>query len=417
ERLGAQTPKEILGKMDEDFFAEEYVKVSRLDEENLLAGGTAIVGKEENPDWPDGTQSWVSSTKIALRNDQGDVLGLLGISHDITAQKESEDQLRGVLEAAPVALIAVDRTGVIRFVNSQCEELFGYTRNEVVGKAIEVLVPKSIRERHVALRNEYLKAPYTGFLGQDRDIIVENRDGHKFPVEIGLSLLKAKSETYVLACVHNLTLLREAEEAIRLSEERFALAVKGSTDGLWDWNILTNEVYYAPRFKHLLGFADEEFPNTFASFESHLHADDLERVLAALDNHLNHDIPYDVEYRLRTKSGDYRHFRARGQAIWNDEGKATRMAGSITDITRRKLAEEELAKIAMRLALPRESHSKAGDRFVLSEFSLKDMISCGSQIRGLSLTRANSRQFHNGLVRLLYDRIKDDHQNRAFALV
>ncbi len=120
---------------------------------------------------------------------------------------------------------------------------------------------------------------------------------------------------------------------LRASEERFQLALRGTSDGLWDWNVITMEVYYAPRFKELLGYTDEEFPNVFESFESHLHPDDHDPTLAAVQEHLQQHVPYDVTYRLQLKDGTYRWFRARGQAIWNEEGQATRMAGSITDIT------------------------------------------------------------------------------------
>ncbi len=134
----------------------------------------------------------------------------------------------------------------------------------------------------------------------------------------------------------NTTLDRTVEERtakLRAIEERFELAVRGSTDGLWDWNVPTAEVYYSPRMKELVGYSDNEFPNVFASFESHLHPDDHDWVLREVDAHLRHRKAYDVEYRLRTKSGKYRWFRARGQAIWNDAGQPQRMAGSITDVT------------------------------------------------------------------------------------
>ncbi|MFG0333500.1 MAG: PAS domain S-box protein, partial [Maioricimonas sp. JB049] len=133
--------------------------------------------------------------------------------------------------------------------------------------------------------------------------------------------------------------IADRTDELRSSEERYALAVRGSSDGLWDWNILTDEVYYAPRFKELLGFTDEELPNRFESFEAHLHPDDREGTHAALREHLANRVPYDVEYRLRTKHGEYRWFRARGQAVWDHRERATRMAGSITDITERKQAE------------------------------------------------------------------------------
>ena len=134
--------------------------------------------------------------------------------------------------------------------------------------------------------------------------------------------------------------LRTAE--LQASEERFSLAVSGSTDGLWDWDVRTNEVYYSPRFKELLGYGDDEFENVFASFETHLHPDDREPTFVQVRQHLENRQPYDVEYRLRTKGGEYRWFRARGQAIWDTAGQAIRMAGSHSDVSKRKHAEAAL---------------------------------------------------------------------------
>lgn len=132
------------------------------------------------------------------------------------------------------------------------------------------------------------------------------------------------------------------ETALRLSEERFNLAVTGSNDGLWDWNIASGEMYYSPRYKELLGCSDADMDNTQQAFVSRLHPEDKAAAAAALDAHLTGEQPYDAEYRLKAKSGEYRWFRARGQSVRDAQGRAVRMAGSITDITDRKLAEAQL---------------------------------------------------------------------------
>src|SRR5262249_50414016 len=133
------------------------------------------------------------------------------------------------------------------------------------------------------------------------------------------------------------------EEALRESAERYQLVVRGSADGIWDWNISTKTAYYSPRFIELLGYSEDEFPKTESFyFDFLLHPEDIKKTKEAVLAHIEERIAYDVEYRLRTKSGEYRWFRSRGQAMWNSAGRPTRMAGSITDIHDRKIMETAL---------------------------------------------------------------------------
>lgn len=136
--------------------------------------------------------------------------------------------------------------------------------------------------------------------------------------------------------------LRESEEALRASEERFALAVQGAKDGIWDWDIKRHTLYWSPRIKEMLGYADDELDVDFHTFESRLHPDDVEPIKAAIEAHLKRREAYNVEHRLRTKSGEYRWFNVRGQALWDKDGQPIRMTGSTTDITERKRAEEKI---------------------------------------------------------------------------
>ena len=144
---------------------------------------------------------------------------------------------------------------------------------------------------------------------------------------------------------------KRAEESLRKSEERFDLAVKGTNDGIWDLDVATGKNYWSARLYELLGYEDEEISANLDAFQSRLHPDDRAYALKALRDHLQDRLPYDVEYRLRTKSGEYRWFRARGQAIWDETGTPRRMAGSIRDITDRKKAEQTLQDSEARLLL------------------------------------------------------------------
>jgi PAS domain S-box-containing protein len=126
---------------------------------------------------------------------------------------------------------------------------------------------------------------------------------------------------------------RQYEQA-REATERFELAVAGSNDGVWDWNIITNEVYYSPRLKEMVGYADEEFGNDFAEFEEKVHPEDHDQIMQTINDYLEGKIPlYEPEFRFRHKDGSYRWILSRGTLIRNEEGAPVRMAGSHTDIT------------------------------------------------------------------------------------
>jgi PAS domain S-box-containing protein len=142
------------------------------------------------------------------------------------------------------------------------------------------------------------------------------------------------------------------EQALTRSREQFDLAVRGSQDGLWDWNLDTNEVYYSPRWKSILGYEDHEIAPRLEEWEQRLHPDERAEVLASNYAHIAGATPhYEWEFRLRHKDGSYRWILSRGVALRDGHGKAYRMAGSHADITARKQAEEELCKANERLAL------------------------------------------------------------------
>jgi diguanylate cyclase (GGDEF)-like protein/PAS domain S-box-containing protein len=133
------------------------------------------------------------------------------------------------------------------------------------------------------------------------------------------------------------------ERALRESEERYALAARGANDGLWDWNLTTDEVYYSPRWKAMLGYAEDEIGGSPFQWLNRVHPEDVERLKAQINAHVAGLTPQlEDEHRVFHKDGAYRWVLCRGVAVRNGNAKAYRMAGSQTDITERKLAEEQL---------------------------------------------------------------------------
>ncbi|CAK9872024.1 unnamed protein product [Sphagnum jensenii] len=164
---------------------------------------------------------------------------------------------------------------------------------------------------------------------------------------------------------------KEAEESLRQSEERFLLAMQGSHDGLWDWDMVTDKVFYSRRYMQMLGMEAEESNGNFSVFESRIHPEHHNAVITSLGEYLSaHGLdshPFEVETPLQMKNGTYLWFRMRGQALWDRNGTAIRMAGSITNITERRNWEEEQARLIASLADARdkaETTAKARSEFL-----------------------------------------------------
>ena len=131
-----------------------------------------------------------------------------------------------------------------------------------------------------------------------------------------------------------------AAEALRRSEERFQLAVRGSTAAIWDWTYADGRIDYAPRYREMLGLSEDEFPGTLQAFWDHVHPEDRPTVEVALAAHFGPERRrYEVEFRMRHRSGEYRWFGATGQAVIDPEGRPLRMVGFTYDITARKQSE------------------------------------------------------------------------------
>src|SRR5262245_23241417 len=144
----------------------------------------------------------------------------------------------------------------------------------------------------------------------------------------------------VLARIRTQLARKRAEEALRESEERYALAMRGANDGLWDWQLLTNEIYYSPRWKAILGYEEHELSNKPDAWFTLVHPEDAGRLQTTIAAHCQGQTPhFEYEYRALHKNGTYRWVVSRGLAVRDDKGQPYRMAGSLTDVTERKVAD------------------------------------------------------------------------------
>ncbi len=139
---------------------------------------------------------------------------------DITERKKATEQFRLVVESAPNAIILVNNKGVINLINKQTEVLFGYTRDDLIGEKIEILLPDRYKGNHPSHRNTFLKNPQNRSMGAGRDLFAKRKDGSEFPVEIGLNPIEANEESLVLASIIDITERKKIEESLKSHSKR-----------------------------------------------------------------------------------------------------------------------------------------------------------------------------------------------------
>ncbi len=184
----------------------------------------------------DGSEFPVEIGLNPIETDEGTMV-LSAIVIDIAARKaaeralrESEQRFRLVVEAAPNAMVMIDRAGKIVMVNTQAERVFGYARAELEGQPVEMLVPERLRGHHPALRETFFADPRPRPMGAGRELYGLKKDGGEFQVEIGLNPIETDEGTMVLSAIVDITPRKAAELALRESEQRYSLLVDGVTD-------------------------------------------------------------------------------------------------------------------------------------------------------------------------------------------
>ena len=258
----------------------------------------------------------------------------------LNSLREREDFLKILINAIPTPVFCKDRDGKYLWFNNAFETFFGEKKERLIGKSVFDINPPELAKIYHAKDEELFNSGGV----QIYDSQVKNAYGKLRDVIFNKAVFTGSkgAVTGLIGVITDITERKQAEEALQESEARYARAVRGTSDGLWDWNVLTNEDYLSPRWKELLGYENHELTNRYGTFFSRVHPDDTSRVEAAIQAHLEQNVPYNIDHRLRTKSGDYRWFNVRGNTERDNQGKALLMSGAITDITERKRAEEAL---------------------------------------------------------------------------
>jgi len=240
----------------------------------------------------------------------------------------------------PIGITELE-TGRCLEVNDACLEVFGFRRDEVVGKTTLML---GIWPDHQE-RLRFIDRLESEGTVRNLEVSMRMKSGAFRQFLISTDLITLKGKRCLLTIGNDITERKQAEEALRQSEERWQLAATGTTDGIWDWDVARHTVFLSGRWKQVRGYREEEIGVDETEWLSRIHPEDSSRVMATVQSYFNKEIPaFDCEYRIRRKDGTFYWVSDRGIAVWDEQGRVVRMVGSETDITERKRAEEALRR-------------------------------------------------------------------------
>ncbi len=350
-RLGDVTgysPEELLNKPALAFVPlEEQTRTAAAIQRAFTEGYAELDGQMLTKDLRTIPYHW---TGALLKNAQGEPIGITGVGRDVSEKKQVEEELtqqrRHLVDAQALAHLGswdwdID-TGEVQW-SDELFRIFGHEPGSIhvtYDTFLAALLPDD--HDRVLVR---INAALAGKMSYDVEYRIVRPNSE-------VRSIHARGDVYRDAAGHPLSMAGTAlditerkriEDALRASEERWHLAVHGSNDGIWDWNIQTGDVFFSSRWKAMRGFEDHEIRNDVDEWRSRIHPDDLDRVLQSIDAYLAKQAQeFCGEYRVQRKDGSCIWILDRGVALWADDGTPLRMAGSETDITARKGAEEAL---------------------------------------------------------------------------
>ena len=260
--------------------------------------------------------------------------------HEVEYEKEIQARL---INAVGEAVIATDLQGKITFLNAAAERIYGWKREEVMGRSVvEVTPSEDSRNAASAIMSELQQGK--SWSGEFR---VKRRHGEAFPALVTNSPLTDQTGKLIgiIGISRDITAQKAIENSLRESEERLRLALSAANQGLYDLNVQTGETKVNDQYALMLGYDPDEFQETNAAWIERLHPDDREPVAQVYRDYVSGKLPeYRVEFRQRTESGDWIWILSLGKIVERDaDGQPLRMLGTHTNITERKNAEDRIS--------------------------------------------------------------------------
>jgi PAS domain S-box-containing protein len=297
---------------------------------------------------------------------------------------ESGSVFRSLVESAPDAMVIINDRGKIVLVNSQTEKMFGYSRGEMIGKPVELLVPDRFKSGHVEKRNGFLARakPEARPMGAGLPLFGRRKGGEEFPVEISLAPLVTEEGLLVTSTLRDVTERRQAEARLLKAEARYRSLVEKipAVTFVASFDDSNRELYVSPQIESLLGFTQKEWLEDPVLWHRQLHPDDRDRWNTEFAPTVSHGKDFSSIYRFVARDGRVVWVRGEAKVVKDDDGRPLFLQGIAFDITAIKQAEEELRLLNQTL------EERVRERTALAEE------------RNEALTRANANLIEFGRI-------------------
>jgi PAS domain S-box-containing protein len=348
ERIKGYTADEIIGHDFSCFFPPEGIKRGRPEEVLRLTATNGYYAENSMRVRKDGTQFLASLTFTALRDADGSLRGFSEVSRDLSESQESEARYRGLLEAAPDAMVVVNQDGKIVLLNVQAEKQFGYRRDELIGQKVKNIIPEGFAERLIADGTRSAADALAQQIGTGIELNGRRKDGTEFPIEIMLSPLEGAEGILVTAAIRNISVRKAAEEHLAQMEGRYRGLLEAAPDAMVVVNQSGEIVLLNVQAEKQFGFHRDELVGQKVKniipkgFAERLIADGTRSAAEALAQ----QIGTGIELNGRRKDGSEFPIEIMLSPLEGAEGIL--VTAAIRDISVRKAAEEHLAQMERR---------------------------------------------------------------------
>ncbi len=358
-RFGLSDPAEAVGKTDFDFFTEQHARPAFEDEQKIIKTGQPLIGLEEKETWPDGSETWVTTTKMLLRDKDGEIIGTFGISKDITERKRAEEALRQSQESyrrlfedhSAVKIIIDPDTGLIFDANHAAAQYYGWTREELKQMKIEqinTLSPEEVKiEMEKALAQKRIQFEFRH----------RRADGSVRDVEVFSSKIEIGGKVMLHSIIHDITERKRIEKALSESQALYHSFVEHMPAGIFRKDSEGRFVFVNSYFCQLKGLKADEIvgktPHEMAAYEAAIEnfrtpdTMGIQRTLAdeGTEHHrliMSTGRSIELEEIYPQPDGTTRYYQVVKSPVFASDGKIIGTQGIQFDITERKKAEIEL---------------------------------------------------------------------------